>query len=88
MKNKQDKTLLQSMPYIGPAIAEDLHNIGINYVEDLKGKNPEKLYELSNKYEGKAQDRCLLYTYRYAVYYAKGGRSNEKLKWWAWKDKK
>jgi hypothetical protein len=84
MKNK---TSLQSIPYIGPSIAEDFHNIGIDCVEDLKGKNPERLYELSNKHEKRIQDRCLLYTYRYAVYYAEGGKDEKKLKWWAWKDK-
>jgi hypothetical protein len=88
MENKQNQTQLQSIPYIGLSIAEDLHNIGVNCVEDLKGKNPEKLYELSNRHERKIQDRCLLYTYRYAVYYAKGGKDKEKLTWWAWKDKK
>ncbi|NMB56563.1 pathogenicity locus, partial [Candidatus Beckwithbacteria bacterium] len=34
----------------------------------------------------KTQDRCLLYVFRCAVYYAKGGRDPEKLKWWNWKD--
>jgi hypothetical protein len=87
MKNKPENSL-ESIPYIGPSIAEDLRHIGVNSVKDLKKKNPERLYELSNKYERKVQDRCLLYTYRYAVYYAQGGKDKEKLKWWAWKDKK
>jgi hypothetical protein len=85
---KKDKTPLESIPYIGPAIAKDLKNIGINWVEDLKGKNPEKLYELSNEYERNEQDPCLLYTFRYAVYYAQGGKDPRKLVWWAWKNKK
>jgi hypothetical protein len=84
----KDKISVQSIPYIGPSIAEDLHNIGIDSVEDLKGKDPEKMYELSNKHEGRSQDRCLLYTYRYAVYYAEGGRKSDRLRWWDWKDKK
>lgn len=83
-----ERTPLDTIPYIGPAIAKDLNNIGINCVEDLKGKDPERLYELSNKYEMKEQDRCLLYTYRYAVYYAEGGRETSKLVWWAWKNRK
>jgi hypothetical protein len=54
----------------------------------LKGKNPEKLYELSNHYEGKVQDRCLLYVFREAVYFAENKNHDpEKLKWWYWKDK-
>ena len=77
---------LTVIPSIGKSIAEDLTNIGIYSVEDLKGKDPEKLYEQSNKYEGVVQDRCLLYTFRCAVYFAEGGRDSEKLKWWNWKN--
>lgn len=77
---------LTVIPSIGKSIAEDLTNIGIYSVEDLKGKDPEKLYDQSNKYEGVVQDRCLLYTFRCAVYFAQGGRDSEKLKWWNWKN--
>jgi hypothetical protein len=31
-------------------------------------------------------DRCMLYVFRCAVYYAEGGREPEKLRWWNWKD--
>lgn len=79
---------LQIIPGVGKSIAEDLHNIGIFSVEDLRGKDPEKLYELSNTFEGKIQDRCLLYVYREAVYFAENKKLDpEKLKWWNWKDK-
>lgn len=74
------------IPGVGKSIANDLQKIGIHSVDDLKGKDPERLYQASNKYVGKVQDRCLLYVFRCAVYYANGGRSNEKLKWWNWKD--
>jgi len=53
----------------------------------LRGKDPENLYRLSNEHCGVIQDRCLLYVFRCAVYYANGGRDSEKLKWWYWKDK-
>ncbi len=75
------------IPGIGKSIANDLVNIGINRVADLRGKNPERLYVKSNKFAGCVQDRCLLYAFRCAVYFAGGGRSPEKLKWWNWKDK-
>jgi hypothetical protein len=88
MKNKKKQTPLQSIPYIGPAIEQDFLDLGIKCVEDLKGKNPEKLYEISNKQAGCILDRCLLYTYRYAVYYAEGGKDRTKLVWWAWNDNK
>jgi nucleotidyltransferase/DNA polymerase involved in DNA repair len=80
-------TSLTIIPGVGKSIAKDLEQIGINSVKDLENKNPEKLYQLSNKYVGKIQDRCLLYVFRCAVYYAKGGRDPEKLKWWNWKKK-
>jgi hypothetical protein len=82
---------LTEIPGVGKSIEADLYNIGIRKVSDLKGQVPEKLFERSNKYAGTVQDRCLLYVFRCAVYYAEteGKRRNpEKLKWWNWKDKK
>jgi hypothetical protein len=79
---------LTEIPGVGKSIAQDLHNIGIRTTSDLKGKNPETLFALSNDFAGRVQDRCLLYVFRGAVYYANGGREAEKLKWWNWKDKK
>ncbi len=39
-------------------------------------------------FRGYKEDRCLLYVYRLAVYYAENeNRDPEKLKWWNWKDK-
>lgn len=75
------------IPGVGKSIAKDLQEIGIKSVPDLKNKNPEKLYQLSNEQVGKTQDRCLLYVFHCAVYYANGGRDPEKLKWWNWKEK-
>jgi nucleotidyltransferase/DNA polymerase involved in DNA repair len=72
---------LQTIPGVGKSIAEDLRNIGIQAVLDLKGKDPEKLYAMSNHFEGKIQDRCLLYVFREAVYFAENKKPDpEKLK--------
>lgn len=79
---------LQTIPGVGPSIAQDLENIGIRNVADLEGKDPEVLYARSNDHAGTVQDRCVLYVFRCAIYYAEGGRNSEKLKWWNWKDKK
>jgi len=80
---------LQQIPGVGKSIAEDLYNIGIKKIEDLKGKDPEELYILSNKLVGMQQDRCLLYVFRCAVYFASAKKhTKEKLNWWYWKDKK
>ncbi|AKM81332.1 MAG: hypothetical protein UT13_C0001G0371 [Candidatus Pacebacteria bacterium GW2011_GWF2_38_9] len=85
--NSNDANSLTIIPGVGKSIAKDLQKIGIKSVLDLKNKNPEKLYQLSNEQAGKTQDRCLLYVFRCAVYYANGGRNLEKLKWWNWKEK-
>jgi len=58
---------LTVIPGVGESIAKDLALIGISRIEDLKGKNPEKLYDASNKVAGCVQDRCLLYAFRCAV---------------------
>ncbi len=79
---------LMKIPGVGKSIAQDLLNIGINSISDLIGKDPEKLYERSNRYTGVTQDRCLLYVFRCAVYYASVKKHEpDKLKWWNWKDK-
>lgn len=80
---------LKQIPGVGVSIANDLYNIGIRSVAQLKGKDPQKLYNESNKYAGAIQDRCLLYVFRGAVYYAETPeeqREPAKLKWWNWKD--
>ncbi|MBP7847311.1 MAG: hypothetical protein KAZ94_04200, partial [Burkholderiales bacterium] len=46
-----------------------------------------ELYQISNKYAGVIQDRCLLYVFRCAVYFAQTTQPQpELLKWWNWKD--
>jgi hypothetical protein len=84
--NRFNEGSLISIPGVGKSIAGDLRDIGITSVNDLKGKSPELLYETSNKNAGGIQDRCLLYVFRCAVYFAEGGRDPVKLKWWNWKD--
>jgi hypothetical protein len=80
---------LRQIPGVGVSIANDLWNIGIRKVSDLKKKDPAILYDQSNAFAGAVQDRCLLYVFRCAVYYAEtdpSQRKPEKLKWWNWKD--
>lgn len=80
---------LTVIPGVGKSIATDLYRIGIRKVDDLKGKAPQQLYELSNKFAGCVQDRCLLYVFRCAVYFAETPaekHNREKLKWWNWKN--
>jgi hypothetical protein len=87
--NKTARCELQEILGVGKSISQDLRNIGIRSIADLKDKSPEKLYDQSNLFQGVVQDRCLLYVFRCAVYFAEHKNPNpEKLKWWNWKDKK
>ncbi|MCW3102581.1 MAG: hypothetical protein JWO09_1021 [Bacteroidetes bacterium] len=80
---------LKQIPGVGVSIANDLIYIGITKISDLENKDPEWLYHQSNNYAGVVQDRCLLYVFRCAVYYAtEKVHDKEKLKWWNWKDVK
>ena len=85
--SKTAKHPLTIIPGVGKSIAQDLVNIGIHQVSDLSDKNPEELYQLSNKYAGVVQDRCLLYVFRCAIYFAQTTQPQaDLLKWWSWKD--
>ena len=89
IKKQKATSELMEIPGVGKSIANDLMCIGIKSVADLKGRDPEDLYDLSNKFAGTVQDRCLLYVFRCAVYYANTERKKQKaerLKWWNWKD--
>ena len=85
---EQSLKVLQEIPGVGKSVAGDLWELGIRRVSDLKGKDPEKLYIKRCAQVGMQIDRCLLYVFRCAVYYASARRHEpELLKWWNWKDK-
>lgn len=78
---------LQQIPGVGKAVAQDLLNLGIRRISDLAGRDPEELYEQLCRYQGCRVDRCMLYTFRCAVYYASQSVHDPALlKWWNWKD--
>lgn len=78
---------LRRIPGIGPSLAQDLLSLGIRRVSDLKGRDPQAMYDQLCNVSGQHQDRCVLYTFRCAVYYASTPKPDpEKLKWWNWKD--
>lgn len=79
---------LSSIPGVGKSIANNLWNINVKSISDLESRSPERLYDLSNQHAGIVQDKCLLYVFRCAVYFAntpKELQEQEKLKWWNWK---
>lgn len=78
---------LRQIPGVGKSIAQDLYNLGIRKVSDLKETDPQVLYDNLCKQSGIKLDRCLLYTFRCAVYFASNVKHDpELLKWWNWKD--
>jgi len=81
------KTDLLTIPNIGEKTKDSLVNIGITCVEDLRGKKAEDLY-LKDCIQKKVKvDKCQLYLFRMAIYYAEHRTWEEdKLKWWYWKD--
>ncbi len=79
---------LQSIPSIGPSLAADLRQLGFMKVSDLASADPEEMYRRLSRITRSEQDRCVLYCFRCAVYYASRSRHDPKLlKWWNWKDR-
>ena len=58
------KTDLRNIPGVGKSIEQDLIDIGINCVNDLKGRDPEDLYLRDAAVKGVKSDPCLLYVFR------------------------
>ena len=78
----------QTLPGVGKSIADNLWGMGIRSVAELKGREPEELYERLCAYEGARVDRCALYVFRCIVYYVSTKKRRHKLlKWWHWKDR-
>lgn len=84
----QQATKLTDIPGVGKSIAADLTRLGYTKPSDLKGENPQAMYERHMTEVGSYVDRCVLYVFRGAVYYASTPQPEpEKLLWWNWKDK-
>ena len=80
---------LRTIPGVGASIAQDLFELGVRRVADLKNADAENLYERRCVQQGVQIDRCLLYVFRCAVYFASTPRPNARLlKWWNWKDQR
>lgn len=80
---------LQKIPGIGKSLSKDLFDLGYRKVNELKGEDPEIMYQNLMALRGEHVDRCVLYVFRCAVYYASNSKHEpELLKWWYWKDSK
>lgn len=77
---------LQTIPGVGPSMAQDLRDLGYFSVSELAGQDPELMYKRLCQMHGMHIDRCVLYVFRCAVYFAREKNHDpELLKWWNWK---
>jgi hypothetical protein len=70
---------LTAIPNVGPAVARRLLRIGIRTLDDLRGRDPDELFERLCAMDGRRLDPCLLDTFTAAVAYADGGPARP---WW------
>jgi hypothetical protein len=86
---KKEKIIkeLKQIPGVGKSVAEDLWLLNISAVSDLENQDPEQLYQSLCLIRKQKIDRCMLYVFRCAVYYASTKNpKSELLKWWNWKN--
>jgi hypothetical protein len=70
---------LTSLPNVGPAVARKLGGLGITHPGELRGQDPDALFERLCALDGRRHDPCLLDTFVAAVSYADGGPAQP---WW------
>jgi Pathogenicity locus len=83
------ETLLKTVPGIGKTLVKDFARIGLYFVEDFETKVAEEVFEdlcQANLLENHKTSKNYLYVIRMLIYYANGGREDEKIKWNYWKD--
>ena len=84
---KAELMALRAIPGVGPSLAHDLWRLGARHPDDLRGADPQALYERLMELEGHHVDRCVLYVFRCAVHWAEGPDPDpEMAKWWNWSD--
>jgi len=85
MQNKILKDF-RRIPGVGKSIAQDFIDLGFYAVDELKGKNPDDLYEKLCLLKKQSVDLCMLYVFRCAIYFAETKNPDpDLLKWWNWK---
>lgn len=67
------------LPNIGPAMAGDFAQLGLQQPQELRGADPLRLYRQLCKLTGQRQDPCVLDTFIAVVDFANGAAAKP---WW------
>jgi hypothetical protein len=70
---------LRQLPNVGPAVARMLIRLGVERADDLRGQDPERLFQRLCDLDGKRHDPCLLDTFVAVVDHANGAPARP---WW------
>lgn len=81
------KKKVEEIPGINVEAVSNFQRVGIDYVEELVGRDPDELYLTLCRLKKKEIEKVMLYIFRYAVYYAETPEPDPSLlNWWSWKD--
>ena len=79
--------IFEIIPGVGKKISQELVDLGYRKVSELRGEDPEIMYQNLITLRDHPIDRCVLYVFRCAVYFASHSTHEAQLlKWWNWKD--
>jgi hypothetical protein len=70
---------LRALPNVGPATAADLLRLGIREPEQLKGRDPYRMYDDLCRRDGVRHDPCLIDVFISIVEFAGGAKARP---WW------
>jgi hypothetical protein len=73
------ETELRALPNVGPKIAQKLLRLGIERPDDLRGRDPEQLFQRLGDLDGRRHDPCVLDTFSAIVDIANGAPARP---WW------
>ena len=76
---RQKVKKLTDLPNIGPSLADDLRQIGIDTPQQLKGKEAFELYEMLCEKTGARHDPCVLDVFMSITDFMNGGEAKV---WW------
>ncbi|OYY94451.1 MAG: mitomycin resistance protein [Hydrogenophilales bacterium 28-61-23] len=78
-KTAAEALVLEAIPNIGPAVAQNLRQLGIQAPADIRGQDPYALYQQLCIQTGVIHDPCLLDTFISATRFMSG---EPPLPWW------